>query len=338
MGIKGVLRQYNQDFCVTEELGFEPAGQGEHVFLWIEKNGANTEWVAKQLAKYAGVPQRDVSFAGVKDRHAITQQWFSVWIKNQSEPDWLTIQNKEFTIVKATRHSRKIKRGTLKGNHFKITLRNLEYDGSEKTLQNNIQQRIDIIAQQGVPNYFGEQRFGRDENNIKKAEAWFANAYKPRKTEKTWLLSAARSKIFNQILTQRIENKTWQTVLADDIVMLNGTQSIFAVDDVEKIQARFLEQDLHITGSLYGGALIKQEVAGKSPRIALEHEVYAANKDLCEGLDKNQLQSARRALRVIPQALDFTLNTGDKSLVIKFYLYSGCYATTVLKEIVQYLE
>ncbi len=338
--ISGVIKKNNSDFVVIEDLGVEPSGEGEHLMLWVEKNGANTEFVAKRLANYAGISPRDVSYAGVKDRHALTRQWFSLWVKNKPEPaelDWLAIEHDEFSVLEAHRHARKIKRGTLQGNTFKLIVRDLEYADSPESIKAKLQQRVELIQKQGVPNYFGEQRFGIEGRNIQKALAWFNGDFRAKKAEQTWLLSSARSVLFNEILEKRIEDESWQTVLSDDVLMLNGTQSVFDNDDVETNQQRYADLDLHITGAMYGDQLVGNS-DDLQPRASLEHSIFSKNKDLCDGLDGKRMQSARRALRIVPKAISVELNVEDNTLEIELDLPSGCYATTVLKEIVSYTE
>lgn len=130
----GVIRSQPADFMVKEQLGFEPSGTGEHVFLQIEKTGENTDYVARLLARFAKVRQRDVGYAGLKDRHAVTCQWFSVWLPGQAEPNWAELASDNLKILHTIRHARKLKRGALAGNHFQIIIRDWQGDrGKNRT-------------------------------------------------------------------------------------------------------------------------------------------------------------------------------------------------------------
>ncbi len=168
--LRARLRAQPEDFFVDEDLGFSPDGVGEHVFVRVEKRGANTDWVARQIARFAGVAPDTVSYAGLKDRHAVTRQTFSVAVPIKRELAWDTLASDEFQVLDARRHGRKLKRGALKRNRFRIVLRDV--DGDREAAQ----ARLAAIAAHGVPNYFGEQRFGRDGDNVARAQAMFEDA------------------------------------------------------------------------------------------------------------------------------------------------------------------
>lgn len=165
--ISGRLKAQNTDFKVDELMPVELSGEGEHLWLKIEKDGSNTDWVAQQLAKFAGLKSMAVSYAGMKDRHAVTTQWFSLHLPGMDDPDFSQLASDEFKILQQKRHDRKLKRGALSGNRFSIRI--IELQGKLDSLDARLQQ----IKQQGVPNYFGEQRFGREMGNLFKAEKLF---------------------------------------------------------------------------------------------------------------------------------------------------------------------
>src|ERR1700735_4227497 len=200
------LRSTPEDFRVEEVLGYDAEGQGEHALLWVEKRGANTDWVARELAKFAGVSPVAVGYAGLKDRHAVTRQTFSVRLAGKPDPDWSTFPHADVKVLAATRHSRKLKRGALRGNRFVLVLR--EAQGDRDAAEQVLQQ----IAARGVPNYFGEQRFGREGGNVAQARAMFAGR-RVERDKRSFLLSAARSQIFNDVLAARVERGAWDTPL-----------------------------------------------------------------------------------------------------------------------------
>src|SRR5690606_6499281 len=158
--MRAAIRSRPDDFIVEEMLGFEPSGQGEHLFLTIEKRGANTHWVAQQLARWAGIPEHAVGYAGLKDRHAVTRQAFTLHLPGREEPALESLAIPGVDALAVHRHQRKLPRGALRGNRCTLTLREVAGDADA------IEQRLCQVASRGVPNAFGEQRFGRDAGNV----------------------------------------------------------------------------------------------------------------------------------------------------------------------------
>ncbi|MFU8833112.1 MAG: tRNA pseudouridine(13) synthase TruD, partial [Wenzhouxiangella sp.] len=229
---KGLIRSCPEDFRVLENLGHQPDGDGEHLWLWVEKREQNTVFVATELARAAGVHPRHVSFAGLKDRNAVTRQYFSIHLPGQADPDLTDWQPEGITILEAQRSSRKIQRGRLEGNSFELVVRDMEGDLDQ------LEQRLINVRDEGVPNGFGEQRFGG--NNLARAHALFAGKLrrKPSKNKRGFYLSAARSLIFNLVLAERIENGTWNRLIDGDVASLEGSHSWFPADpsDPEQIE------------------------------------------------------------------------------------------------------
>ncbi|MGH8283114.1 MAG: tRNA pseudouridine(13) synthase TruD [Gammaproteobacteria bacterium] len=321
---QGHIRTKPEDFYVEEVLGFEADGAGEHRLLRVEKRSANTIWVARELARYVGMPARDVSYAGIKDRHAIAVQHFSLWLGEHPEPDWNALTNPEFRVLAAARHSRKLRSGALKGNRFRLVLRELSVAAVE------LQSRLETIREQGVPNYFGPQRFGRDGGNIEHAERFFDDPRSVRDRKlRGLLLSTARSLIFNTVLSQRVTEGSWNRVLPGEECMLDGSHSVFHVDSVDDaLTARAAAGDVHPTGPLWGRGQshISGEVAELESRIIKDQELFA------RGLETAGLEQARRALRL--PIRDLTWQVGDAhTLTLEFFLPAGAYATAVLREL-----
>ncbi|MFC1748592.1 tRNA pseudouridine(13) synthase TruD [Pseudomonadota bacterium] len=321
----GRLRSTPEDFQVDEVLGFDLTGEGEHVCLHIRKRNNNTAFIAKQIVRLAGVKNMDVSYAGLKDRNAVTTQWFSIYLSNKPEPDWSQLNSDEVEVLQVKRHNRKLRRGALKGNQFKLIVRELagELDG--------LDERIKRVAEQGVPNYFGEQRFGHDGDNLEKARGMFAGEFKVKNRDKRSIyLSAARSQIFNHVLSTRVENGSWNQALNGDVMMLNGSHSVFAIDNVDDdIIRRVAEGDIHPSGPLWGrGTLASQtDVLTIEQGVAEQYEVF------CDGLEKVGMKQERRSL-CLPVA-DLEWCVADDNLSIAFFLPAGCYATTVLRELLR---
>ncbi len=316
----GLIRVNPEDFQVDEILGFELSGEGEHVCLHIRKRNSNTAFVAKQIARLADVKNMDVSYAGLKDRNAVTTQWFSVYLSNKTEPDWQQLNTDEVEVLEVVRHNRKLRRGALKGNRFKICVRELQGD------HESLEQRLQTIRGKGVPNYFGEQRFGRD--NLEQATAMFKGEIKVKNRDKRSLyLSATRSAIFNAVLSQRVEAGNWDQPLDGDVMMLNGSHSVFHIDEIDDvIRQRITENDIHPTGPLWGrGAL-----TSSAEVLVMEQQLTEQFSDWCQGLEQTGLKQERRALRL--PISDFNWEFGENSLESNFFLPAGSYATVVLRE------
>lgn len=320
----GVVRARAEDFVVDEDLGFAPEGDGPHWLLRVRKRGANTEFVARNLAKHAGIRPVDVGFAGLKDRHAVATQWFSVARGKTSADDWASLEHPEFEVLEVHAHRRKLQRGALAGNRFRIHVRDVEGDFAA------ILDRVEAIRARGIANYFGEQRFGRAANNLHLAFQWANAGEAPRsRSERSFVLSAARSVIFNAVLAARVEHGDWSRLQAGDVANLDGSGSVFAVADVdETLVRRNREFDVHPTGPLWGS---DPSPAGGAV-FALEQRIAQEYASLATLLAGQGLRSERRSLRIRVDALTADLS-GD-TLVLAFRLPAGAFATAVLRELV----
>ena len=318
------LKALPEHFIVREILGFAPDNDGDHMLLTVRKRGANTAWVAKQLARFAQCDSRDVGFAGLKDRHAVTEQSYTVPSRQLTADDWLQCKGDGFEVIAAHRQRRKLKRGAHKGNEFEIVL--TEVAGGDDALN----ARLEQIKQYGVPNYFGSQRFGRDGNNLVMACEWFENGKVIHdRHQRGFALSAARAFIFNSILQARIQQGTWNQLQAGDVANLNGSNSVFTVDAVDEVlKHRCDEFDIHPTGALWGGG----ELRTKGTVQTLESDVASEHQTFASGLCNAGLEQERRALRVQVRDLVWKREAGE--LRLKFALTKGAFATTVIAELV----
>lgn len=318
------IRTSPEDFFVEELPGFEPSGQGEHLLLTIEKRGMNTVFAAKRLAQWARVPEMAVSYAGLKDRHAVTRQRFSVHLPKKIAPDIAALESPDFHVLEHTWHSRKLPRGALAGNRFVLVLRQVQGD------RDAIEERLRSIANRGVPNYFGEQRFGRGGDNVDQALAMFAGR-RVRREERTLLLSAARSELFNRVLAERVRADNWDLALDGEVWSLDGSRSVFGPESfTDALAARLAAFDIHPSGPLWGrGELRSRGEAAELETRALAGEQAAA---LRRGLEAAGLEQERRALRLRPANLDWRW-LDDESLELAFALPPGAYATVVLAEL-----
>ena len=319
--LQGRIRQSASDFQVTEVLDYELSGDGEHDYLWIEKQDANTAWVAENLAKHADIRESDVGFAGLKDRNAVTRQWFSVRRPSGAGTDWSALELPGVQILEQARHNRKLRRGAHSGNQFRIAIRGV--DAPSQT----INERLALVQDHGVPNYFGEQRFGRDGNNLQLASELFAGR-KLRRNKRSFALSAARSYLFNHIVQYRVLDGTWNQLIQGECACLDGTNSIFPVEQVDQaLQKRCMEMDIHPGGALWG----RGEWPCSEAIKALEISATDSCDEFRRGLEL-QADQSRRALRLAVRDLQWEID--GQTVWLQFGLTSGGFATTVLREIV----
>ena len=314
------IRSQPADFVVDEILAFGPDGDGEHQLLKVRKTNANTDWVARRLASLAGVPHKAVGYAGLKDRYAVTTQWFSVHLGKRAQPDWGLLGADGIEVLESHAHKRKLRRGVLAGNAFQLVLREVSGDSE------GLAARVDAIAQQGVPNYFGPQRFGRDEGNLVRADAMFLGAPaeddRGRRADRHLqglYVSAARSQLFNEVLAVRVERGDWHQALAGERLQLRGSHSHFLAESVDaRIRERVVSGDAQPTGPLFGAG--ESLTAGEA--AALEAAVAAPFAQWEQGLAAAGLKQERRSLVLYPEALRLDRRTGDE-LGIAFTLPAG---------------
>ena len=305
-GATATLKHLNEDFIVTELPLQLPSGAGEHIWLEIEKNGANTAFVAQQLAEAAGVKEWDVGYAGLKDRYAITRQWFSIYLPKGETPDLTPLQHPEFKVLSQSRHVKKLRPGDLQGNRFRIVLR--EVAGSREAIEANLK----AVAAQGVPNCFGAQRFGFDGGNVEQGRAMLAREIRVRNPKKKGIyLSAVRSFVFNEVLALRMQQGLWGKTLPGDVMNEAGQP----------------------TGPLWG----RGRVTTTDEAQALENGVAQRHATLCDGMEHAGLDQERRALVASPAELTWEWPQADQ-LVLSFSLPAGNYATSVLNEILRTTE
>lgn len=321
--VTGVIRSTADDFQVDENLGFEPAGKGEHILLQIRKRHLNTEAVARQLAKLAGVKLMDVGYAGLKDRMASTSQWFSVNLAGKPEPDWAVLACDDLQFLTAARHDRKLRRGALQSNRFSLVVRDLQGEIAD------IEQRLMRIKQQGVPNYFGGQRFGHA--NLDRAAAMFAGQLRVKdRHQRSLYLSSARSELFNRVLSHRVTAGNWNRAVAGDVMMLEGTHSIFPVTHANaEIEERVMQGDIHPTGPLWGRGELRTGLDARH----IEENVLRECASWCRGLEQAELDQQRRSLRLKVQDLKWDFISSHE-VQVQFGLPAGSYATMVLREMV----
>jgi len=313
-----------EDFVVEEVLGFEPSGEGEHCLVWAEKRDLDSNTAAVRLATAVGIRNRLVSHCGLKDRHAVTRQWFSLHMPGQPSPESAALESEGLRVLRITRNSRKLRRGIHLGNHFTIRLREPDFP-SELAAE-----RWQRIVECGAPNYFGTQRFGNEGRNVEKAMAMFRGEYRTAdRLLRGILLSAARSHLFNAVVASRMDAGTWDRALSGEVYGFADNGTILLPEKHRGDEAeRFAQGVLELTAPLWGTG----ELQSSSEVREMEASIVKNFPELTAGLEAAGLRQERRVLRLRPTAPNFAvLENGD--LQLSFDLPKGTYATTLLREL-----
>ena len=328
--LRARIRTTPEDFFVEELDAFAADGAGEHLLLTIEKRGMNTAFVAQRIAAWAGVPESAVGYAGMKDRHAVTRQRFSVQLPGREAPDIATLASdlpgsspgQGLHVLAADRHARKLQRGALRGNRFVLVLRDVVGDVEA------IERRLSELAAHGFPNYFGEQRFGHGGGNLEAAQRMFAGQ-RVKREKRSLLLSAARSGLFNVVLAARVADGSWNRGLPGELWMLEGSRSLFGPEpDPAALAERVAAHDVHPSGPLWG----RGELRTVDDCRALEEAALAPYASIRAGLEAAGLKQERRALRTIAAGLQWEWLQSNV-LRLAFELPPGSYATSLLRSL-----
>jgi len=323
LSVSALFKNRPEDFCVDEDLGFAPCGEGEHLFLRIQARNCNTEFVASQIAQFLSVPARVVSYSGLKDRVAVTRQWFSIHLPGSQTPDFSGFQREGIRIENALRHRKKLRRGVHRQNDFTLRLRGVT--GSRPCLE----KRIKLIRDAGYPNYFGEQRFGYQGNNLLRAFRCAESGRLPRKkSDRSRTYSVLRSFLFNEMLALRVRDNTWDSGIIGDSFVLKDSHSFFCEQVLDQdIKDRLKSGDIAPAGWLWG----KGNFSPEAKKPFWFEPVLSENREIRSFLEKAGLQLAVRSLRMIPKNLQYHWEEGD--LILRFGLSPGAYATSMLREI-----
>lgn len=318
-----------EDFFVEEVLGFEPSGEGEHCLVWVEKRDLDSNTAGTRLADALGLRRRLVSHCGLKDRHAVTRQWFSLHMPGQPSPEAAALESEGLRVLHITRNTRKLRRGIHLGNRFTIRLREPSFDFA------SAQQRWQQIVIKGVPNLFGEQRFGHEGRNVEKALSMFRGEFMPGdRLLRGLLLSSVRSHLFNAVIAERMRRGNWDQPQAGEVYGFPDNGTILLIANLRGDEAqRFAEGKIELTAPLWGSGELHTAAAVR----ALEMEVASRLPELSTGLEAAGLRQERRVMRLRPMNPSLiALPNGD--LQVTFDLPRGTYATTVLRELAQLEE
>lgn len=319
-----VLKAVAEDFQVDEVLDIPLSGAGEHLWLWVEKRNLNTEEAARRIARAAGVPIRNISYAGMKDRQALTRQWFSLHLPGKTDPELSRAEDETLCILQTGRHQRKLQRGAHSANGFILRLTELRAERAE------LDARLEQIKAHGVPNYYGQQRFGFEGSNVHGAREYAERQELPvQRNLRSRLLSAGRSYLFNQVLATRVADGSWNTAQIGDLLAFTDSRSFFPAGEAECSDPRLAVLDLHPTGPLWG--------VGQSPASgeagALESRIGEAEPSIAKWLAEAGMKHERRILRLPIGGLSWHY-PGPDILQLEFVLPTGCFATAVVRELV----
>lgn len=322
-----------EDFLVEEQLGFEPSGVGEHCLVWVEKRDLDSNTVSTLLADALGIRRRSISHCGLKDRHAVTRQWFSIHLPGEDSPHADALQSEGLKVLRITRNGRKLRRGTHVGNRFTIRLRDSDVDADA------VRERWQLLCERGAPNFFGPQRFGRDGRNVEKARAMFAGEFAVRdRFLRGILLSAARSHLFNSVVAERIKRSNWDTPIDGEVYGFADNRSLILPERQRGDEAERLAQGtIEMTAPLWGAG----ELQSTGDLRTLEQSCIEPFGELTRGLEDTGLRQERRVMRIRPADPRMELVKNDDrshDILLSFDLPKGTYATTVLHELVELIE
>ncbi|EMM2469781.1 tRNA pseudouridine(13) synthase TruD [Raoultella ornithinolytica] len=322
---QGILKANPEDFVVVEDLGFAPDGEGEHLLVRILKTDCNTRFVADALAKFLKIHAWEVSFAGQKDKHAVTEQWLCARLPGKEMPDLSKFQLEGCQVLEYARHKRKLRLGALKGNQFTLILR-------EISDRDDVERRLQAVAAQGVPNYFGAQRFGIGGSNLLGALRWAESGAPLRdRNKRSFWLSAARSGLFNQQVSIRLKKPEFNQVVDGDALQLAGRGSWFVATPEERaqLQERVDNRELMITAALPGSG----EWGSQREALAAEQAAVAEETQLQALLVREKVEAARRAMLLYPQQMSWNW-WDDVTVELRFWLPAGSFATSVVRELI----
>jgi len=327
LNILGQFKSSAEDFKVTEILGYEPTGEGEHIYLWVRKTGLNTAYLAEQIAKFTRLPLRAVTYAGRKDKHAQTEQWFSVHLPGKGEFDWTQFNEPGAKVLKSIRHNKKLRTGVLKGNRFNITIKKL-------SSTSGIDERLQQIKHSGVPNYFGSQRFGNTLHdprggNLVLADKMINGEAIRNRNKRSMAISALRSWLFNEVLHRRLLNGYHHNPLSGDVMQLAGSHSFFCAQQIDNsISERIKQRDIYLSAPLWG----EGQLASESQALQFEQSFVKQHPSITQTLENLGLKQERRATNLFPNELEWSLT--DDTLELSFALPAGTFATSILRELI----
>ena len=324
--IPGELKTTPEDFEVEEVPAYAPSGDGEHVFALIEKRGLTTRDAVRALCELVGADPNAAGWAGLKDKHALTRQWISIWGATPESVKAAEIEG--VRVLEAAQHPQKIRTGHLRANRFRIRLRQVDTERID-----DVRKVLSEIETQGLPNYYGEQRFGREGDNAERALRWVrGEARMPRSGfQRKIQISALQSEIFNRRVAERVETSTLAKVFSGDLMKKHESGGVFVASDLDEAEARVTAWEISPTGPIFGAKMRWPEGEALAREQALLEEAGLTVAQLAKW--KRLAPGTRRFVRVpVPQ---ITLGVSDNTVTLEFTLPAGSYATILIREILK---
>jgi tRNA pseudouridine13 synthase len=324
-GCGGAFKLVPEDFEVEEVPAYPLSGEGEHLYLWVEKRGRDTREVVRALTQALGIREGDVGVAGMKDRQAVTRQLISV--PARAEALLADFKLEGVSVLWTRRHGNKLRTGHLKGNRFRLRLRGVKDVGAAR-------EAFSRLAAKGVPNYFGEQRFGRAGDNAEQGKLLILGqrlAKRPDRFERKLFLSAFQSRLFNRALAARLREDTFDKALLGDVLRKEETGGLFVCESLEADAPRVASFEVSPAGPMFGPKMLPAAhgVAEVEARLLAEEGVTLS--DFVRGGDETE--GTRRPYRVLLD--DAALLEEGEDLLLSFTLPRGAYATEVLHELLK---
>jgi tRNA pseudouridine13 synthase len=323
-GIGGRIKSQPEDFEVEEVPAYAPSGQGDYLYLWVEKREMGAEFFARQVTRRLEIAPGDVGTAGLKDRHAVTRQWLSV--PAAAEPRLPQLEGDGIRLLSVSRHGNKLKPGHLRGNRFRILVRGAEADAAAR-----LPPLLDRVHELGLPNFYGPQRFGRDGETLRLGLDLLAGKQEQRLNPflRRLALSAAQSALFNRFVARRMEDGLLRKVIAGDVMMKWPFGGMFVAQDVPTEQARFDRREIVIGGPIFGKKMFK--AAGEALRREVE-TLTEAGLSLATFHGFGKLMSGTRRYTLI-YLDDLQGEIEPEGVRLTFTLPAGSYATVLLREL-----
>lgn len=320
-GVGGALKAAAEHFQVQEVLPYEPCGAGEHLFIKLRRQGWNTHDVGRAIGKSLKAKAADIGWGGRKDKNAVTTQTFSVRLPLNSPLNEIeaSLADLPFEILDLKRHGNKLKTGHVAANRFRILL-----SRTAPHAQDAARAIADCIQSRGLPNYYGEQRFGGDMRNLDRA-AHVLERGRASKNDR-FILSSLQSALFNLWLKQRMDRDAFNTIIEGDIVKKTDTGGMFVVEDLAEALQRFEKRRIVYTGPIYG---YKMKTAGSQAQTH-ERGLLASFGLALEDFKALKAPGSRRTGIIYVD--DLSLESVEGGLLFAFTLPSGAYATTLMRE------
>ena len=324
-GVGGHIKARPGDFFVQELPAVEPSGEGEHVLFEIRKTGLTTDEAVRRIARALRISPRDVGFAGLKDKHAVTQQVLSA--RGTTEANVMQLQAPDLGVLWAARHSRKLKRGASRGNRFAVKIRGADPLGVVK-----LRPILAVLKGRGVPNFFGPQRFGRSGDNVARGLALLRGEADVPPRRRSILLSSVQSAVFNEVLARRLD--TLGEVSAGDVAYKHENGACFVVEDEAAERPRAQSFEISPTGPLPGPKLLAAREAQGELEAEVMREQGVANEDFAQF---RGFSGERRPLRVVLADAQLAAGVDEYGphVTAAFSLPPGSYATVVLRELMK---